>query len=125
MLCLPTLINTGFTELFDMGNASTTWPASSKATTALQRNVSSVVLHTAAGEPFTAPNRICIFEFDPGYPLAIRIAHAGVPGIETHHSRRATNLVVRMAATIETTIIFRTILRSKTANTHPPDLNRR
>ena len=62
----------------------------------------SVVLHTAAGEPFTAPNRICIFEFDPGYPSwrHYESLYAGVPGIETHHSRRATNLVVRMAATI-------------------------
>ena len=27
-----------------------------------------VMLHSAAGEPVVAPNRICIFEFDPGYP---------------------------------------------------------
>ena len=62
----------------------------------------SVVLHTAVGEPFTAPNRICIFEFDPGYPSwrHYESLYAGVPGIETHHSRRATHLVVRMAATI-------------------------
>ena len=62
----------------------------------------SVVLHTAVGEPFTAPNRICIFEFDPGYPSwrHYESLYAGVPGIEKHHSRRATNLVVRMAATI-------------------------
>ena len=61
-----------------------------------------VILHTATGEPFTAPNRICIFEFDPGYPSwrHYESLYAGVPGIETHHSRRATHLVVRMAATI-------------------------
>ena len=61
-----------------------------------------VVLHTAGGEPFTAPNRICIFEFDPGYPSwrHYESLYAEVPGIDKHHSRRATHLVVRMAATI-------------------------
>ena len=61
-----------------------------------------VVLHTVGGEPFTASNRICIFEFDPGYPSwrHYESLYAEVPGIDKHHSRRATHLVVRMAATI-------------------------
>jgi primary-amine oxidase len=61
-----------------------------------------VDLHMADGTPMQAADRICIFEHDPGHPawrhdeplLAV------VPGLETHQSRRATELVVRMVATI-------------------------
>jgi primary-amine oxidase len=61
-----------------------------------------VMLHSAAGEPVVAPNRICIFEFDPGYPSwrHYESLYEGVPGIEKHNARRATNLVVRMVAVI-------------------------
>jgi primary-amine oxidase len=60
------------------------------------------MLHSAAGEPVVAPNRICIFEFDPGYPSwrHYESLYEGVPGIEKHNARRATNLVVRMVAVI-------------------------
>ena len=61
-----------------------------------------VVLHTGAGEPVVAPNRICIFEFDPGYPSWRHNESLleDLPGLVTHNSRRATNLVVRMVAVI-------------------------
>ena len=61
-----------------------------------------VILHTAGGEPFTASNRICIFEFDPGYPSwrHYESLFADVSGIDKHHSQRATHLIVRMTATI-------------------------
>ena len=61
-----------------------------------------VVLHTGAGEPVVAPNRICIFEFDPGYPSWRHNESLleELPGLTTHNSRRATNLVVRMVAVI-------------------------
>lgn len=61
-----------------------------------------VVLHTGAGEPVVAPNRICIFEFDPGYPSWRHNESLleDLPGLTTHNSRRATNLVVRMVAVI-------------------------
>ncbi len=61
-----------------------------------------VTLHDVAGNPVETARRICIFEYDPGHPAwrhdepILR----GVPGIETHQSRRATELVVRMVATI-------------------------
>ena len=61
-----------------------------------------VVLHTGAGEPVVAPNRICIFEFDPGYPSWRHNESLleDLPGLTVHNSRRATNLVVRMVAVI-------------------------
>ena len=61
-----------------------------------------VVLHTGTGEPVVAPNRICIFEFDPGYPSWRHNESLleDLPGLTTHNSRRATNLVVRMVAVI-------------------------
>ena len=61
-----------------------------------------VVLHTGAGEPVVAPNRVCIFEFDPGYPSWRHNESLleDLPGLTTHNSRRATNLVVRMVAVI-------------------------
>ena len=61
-----------------------------------------VTLHLADGSPFEAADRICIFEHDPGHP-AWRHEEpilTGIPGLETHQSRRATELVVRMVATI-------------------------
>ena len=61
-----------------------------------------VTLHTVDGTPFEAEDRICIFEHDPGHP-AWRHEEpilTGIPGLETHQSRRATELVVRMVATI-------------------------
>ncbi|MEG9861870.1 MAG: hypothetical protein V6Z81_05135 [Parvularculales bacterium] len=61
-----------------------------------------VTLHLPNGAPFEAANRICIFEHDPGYPVwrHDETVLAGIPGIETHQSRTATELVVRMVATI-------------------------
>jgi primary-amine oxidase len=61
-----------------------------------------VTLHLADGTPFEAADRICIFEHDPGHPAWRHDEPllAGIPGIETHQSRRATELVVRMVATI-------------------------
>jgi primary-amine oxidase len=61
-----------------------------------------VTLHEADGSPTEAENRICVFEYDPGHP-SWRHAEpllAGIPGLETHQSRKATELVVRMVATI-------------------------
>ena len=61
-----------------------------------------VVLHTGGGDPVVAPNRVCIFEFDPWYP-SWRHSESlleDVPGLVTHNARRATNLVVRMVAVI-------------------------
>ena len=61
-----------------------------------------VTLHGVDGAPFEAPDRICIFEQDPGHPAwrHDEPVLAGIPGLETHQSRRATELVVRMVATI-------------------------
>ncbi|MDA1207549.1 MAG: hypothetical protein O2858_07725 [Proteobacteria bacterium] len=61
-----------------------------------------VVLHTSSGEPRTAENRICIFEHDPGYPIwrHHESLYDGIPGMDNHQSRTATELVVRMVATI-------------------------
>jgi primary-amine oxidase len=60
------------------------------------------VLHSADGTPKDVPNRICIFEHDPGYPIwrHHESLYDGVPGMENHQSRSATELVVRMVATI-------------------------
>lgn len=61
-----------------------------------------VTLHEATGAPFEADNRICIFEYDPGHPSWRHDEPllAGIPGLEQHQSRKATELVVRMVATI-------------------------
>lgn len=61
-----------------------------------------VTLHLPDGSPFDAKHRICIFEHDPGHPAwrHDETILAGIPGLETHQSRRAVELVVRMAATI-------------------------
>ena len=61
-----------------------------------------VVLHGADGTPNGVPNRICIFEHDPGYPIwrHHESLYNDVPGMENHQSRTATELVVRMVATI-------------------------
>ncbi len=61
-----------------------------------------VMLHNVDGSPVEAPNRICIFEYDPGHPAwrHDEPIYNGIPGMQTHQSRRATELVVRMVATI-------------------------
>jgi primary-amine oxidase len=61
-----------------------------------------VDLHLPDGSPMQSENRICIFEHDPGHPIWRHEEPllAIVPGLETHQSRRATELVVRMVATI-------------------------
>ena len=61
-----------------------------------------VDLHLPDGTPMQSENRICIFEHDPGHPIWRHEEPllAIVPGLETHQSRRATELVVRMVATI-------------------------
>tara|TARA_B100000768_G_scaffold111486_1_gene103285 strand:- start:121 stop:1038 length:918 start_codon:yes stop_codon:yes gene_type:complete len=48
------------------------------------------------------PNRICIFEHDPGFPIwrHHESLYDGVPGMDNHQSRSAMELVVRMVATI-------------------------
>ncbi|MDB2523473.1 hypothetical protein N9X88_05345, partial [Alphaproteobacteria bacterium] len=58
-----------------------------------------VDLHLPDGSPMQSENRICIFEHDPGHPIWRHEEPllAIVPGLETHQSRRATELVVRMA----------------------------
>jgi primary-amine oxidase len=62
----------------------------------------SVMLHLPDGTPFKADNRICIFEHDPGHPSwrHYEALYEGIPGMAVHQSRRATELVVRMVATI-------------------------
>jgi primary-amine oxidase len=59
-------------------------------------------LHLPDGTPMQAENRICIFEHDPGYPIWRHDEPLlpSVPGLETHQSRRATELVVSMVSTI-------------------------
>ena len=61
-----------------------------------------VTLHDYLGEPMQAENRICIFEHDPGHPMwrHHEPLYDGVPGMDNHQSRSATELVVRMVATI-------------------------
>ena len=61
-----------------------------------------VDLHLPDGSPMQAENRICIFEHDPSHPIWRHEEPllAIVPGLQTHQSRRATELVVRMVATI-------------------------
>ena len=61
-----------------------------------------VDLHLPDGSSMQSKNRICIFEHDPGHPIWRHEEPllAIVPGLETHQSRRATELVVRMVATI-------------------------
>ena len=62
----------------------------------------SALLHMPDGSPYEAENRICIFEHDPGHPIwrHNEPLYEGIPGVPNHHSRRATELVVRMVATI-------------------------
>jgi primary-amine oxidase len=62
----------------------------------------SAILHMPDGSPFEAKNRMCIFEHDPGHPAwrHYESTYEGIPGLAKHHSRRATELVVRMVATI-------------------------
>lgn len=61
-----------------------------------------VDMHAADGTPVQLNNRICIFEHDPGHPIWRHDEPllAIVPGLETHQSRHAAELVVRMVATI-------------------------
>ncbi len=84
---------------YGFGNMATELRGNDCPSTAVFQDV---VLHTATGKPVNAPNRICIFEFDPGYPVwrHHESLFDDIPGIVTHNSRSATNLVVRMAAVI-------------------------
>ena len=84
---------------YGFGNMATELKGSDCPSTAVYQDV---VLHTANGDAFTAENRICIFEFDPGYPSwrHHESMYNEVPGIVKHNSRPATNLVVRMVAVI-------------------------
>ncbi|MDB2660667.1 hypothetical protein N9Z36_03810 [Luminiphilus sp.] len=84
---------------YGFGNMATALKGNDCPPNAVFQNV---VLHTAAGEPFVAENRVCIFEFDPGYPSwrHHESLYDEVPAMERHNSRRATNLVVRMVAVI-------------------------
>ncbi len=61
-----------------------------------------VTLHNSVGTAIEAPNRICLFEHDPGYPIwrHHESLYDGIPGMNNHQSRTATELVVRMVATI-------------------------
>ena len=54
------------------------------------------------GAPYEAPRRVCIFEHDPGYPIwrHYEALYEGIPGMDIHQARHATELVVRMVATI-------------------------
>ena len=84
---------------FGFGNMATELKGSDCPANAVYQDA---VFVSGEGEPFTAPNRICIFEADPGYPVWRH--HEGlfddVPGIAPHQSRPSTHLVVRMVATI-------------------------
>ncbi len=84
---------------FGFGNMATELKGSDCPANAVFQDV---VFVSGEGEPFTAPNRICIFEADPGYPVWRH--HEGlfddIPGIAPHQSRPSTHLVVRMVATI-------------------------
>ena len=61
-----------------------------------------VILHASDGSPFVAPNRICVFEHDPGYPIWRHYEglYEGIPGLDIHQARKNTELVVRMVAVI-------------------------
>ena len=84
---------------FGFGNMATELKGSDCPANAVYQDA---VFVSGEGEPFSAPNRICIFETDPGYPVWRH--HEGlfddVPGIAPHQSRPSTHLVVRMVATI-------------------------
>ena len=84
---------------YGLGNMATELKGSDCPSHAEFQNV---VLHSADGTPKDVPNRICIFEHDPGYPIwrHHESLYDGVPGMENHQSRSATELVVRMVATI-------------------------
>ena len=84
---------------YGFGNMATELKGNDCPSTAVYQDV---VLHTAGGEAFTAENRVCIFEFDPGYPSwrHHESLYDDVPGMAIHNSRRATHLVVRMVAVI-------------------------
>ena len=60
------------------------------------------VLHLANGDPYIAENRLCIFEHDPNIPIwrHHETILDDVPGLDPHESRRATELIVRMVATV-------------------------
>ena len=61
-----------------------------------------VTLTLSDGTPYEAERRICIFEHDPGHPAwrHHESVYDGIPGLANHHTRRATELVVRMVSTI-------------------------
>lgn len=84
---------------YGFGNMATALQGSDCPDNAVFRDA---VLHSADGLPVLAENRVCIFEHDPGYPIwrHHEPLYDGVPGIEPHQSRRSTELIVRMVATI-------------------------
>ena len=84
---------------FGFGNLATALQGADCPPGAVYQNV---LLHAPDGTPFEAKDRICIFEHDPGHPAwrHHETIYDGIPGIDTHNARRATELVVRMVATI-------------------------
>ena len=84
---------------FGFGNLATALQGADCPADAVYQNV---LLHAPDGTPYEAENRICIFEHDPGHPSwrHNESIYDGIPGIDTHNARRATELVVRMVATI-------------------------
>jgi primary-amine oxidase len=84
---------------YGLGNMATELKGSDCPTHAVYKNVA---LHGADGTPREMPNRICIFEHDPGFPIwrHHESLYDGVLGMDNHQSRSAMELVVRMVATI-------------------------
>ena len=84
---------------FGFGNLATALQGADCPPGAIYQNV---LLHAPDGTPFEAKDRICIFEHDPGHPAwrHHESIYDGIPGIDIHNARRATELVVRMVATI-------------------------
>ena len=84
---------------YGLGNMATELKGSDCPTHAVYKNVT---LHGADGTPREMPNRICIFEHDPGFPIwrHHESLYDDVPGMDNHQSRSAMELVVRMVATI-------------------------
>lgn len=84
---------------FGFGNLATALKGSDCPSSAVYQNVT---LHLPDGTPYQADNRICIFEHDPGHPAwrHHESIYDGIPGLSPHQSRAATELVVRMVATI-------------------------
>ena len=84
---------------YGFGNLATELRGADCPSGAVYQNVT---LNMPDGKPYEAARRICIFEHDPGHPAwrHHESVYDGIPGLANHHSRRATELVVRMVATI-------------------------